>query len=202
MKPVIVNTGASGSKSFASATVRKASEKALVKKSVEAMAATGIRFEKSRIETEDIANRSAGFVWRMEPSIDVMGSFETLAGKKEEKVRYAVRSVLEQEWRVESARMDMDNRKRRGGQAEADVVEEKKEEKTTEEKVAEANARAVKRDFFGRVIKEKPLLEGEERKKKVENQGGDEGRIWVSFNEGYSNAVRKPITIDELLRGL
>jgi chromosome transmission fidelity protein 18 len=202
VKPVIVNTGASGSKSFASATVRKASEKALVKKSVEAMAATGIRFEKSRVETEDVANRSAGFVWRMEPPLDVMGSFETISGKKEEKVRYAVRSVLEQEWRVESARIDMENRKRRGGQTgEDDVVEEQKEEKTTEEKAAEANRRAVKRDFFGRVVVEKPLLEGEVRKK-VENKGGDEGRIWVSFNEGYSNAVRKPVTVDELLRGL
>jgi chromosome transmission fidelity protein 18 len=202
VKPVIVNTGASGSKSFASATVRKASEKALVGKAVEAMAATGIRFEKSRIETEDVANRAAGFVWRMEPPLDVMGSFETMTAKKEEKVRYAVRSVLEQEWRKESARIDMDNRKRRGGQTEADEIEQPKEEKTTEEKVAEANARAVKRDFFGRVIKEKPLLVGEGRKKVVENKGGDVGRIWVSFNEGYSNAVRKPITVDELLRGL
>ncbi|EAT79270.2 hypothetical protein HBI56_161860 [Parastagonospora nodorum] len=200
VKPVIVNTGASGSKSFASATVRKASEKALVAKAVQAMAATGIRFERSRIETEDVANRSAGFVWRMEPPLDVLATFETLSGKKEEKVRYAVRSVLEQEWRKESARMDMDNRKRRGGQTEADEVEEQKEEKTTEEKVAAANARAVKRDFFGRVIEEKPLLEGQVKKR--ENKGGDEGRIWVSFNEGYSNAVRKPITIDELLRGL
>jgi chromosome transmission fidelity protein 18 len=201
VKPVIVNTGASGSKSFASATVRKASEKQLVKKSVEAMAATGIRFEKSRVETEDVANRSAGFVWRMEPPLDILGSFETMSGKKEEKVRYAVRSVLEQEWRKESARSDLEKRTRRGGQTEADdVVEEKKEEKTTEEKAAEANKRAVKRDFFGRVVVEKPLLEGEVRKKL--NKGGDEGRIWVSFNEGYSNAVRKPVTVDELLRGL
>ncbi|KAF2034120.1 chromosome transmission fidelity protein 18 [Setomelanomma holmii] len=203
VKPVIVNTGASGSKSFASATVRKASEKSLVKKSVEAMAATGVRFEKSRIETDDVANRSAGFVWRMEPPLDVMGTFETLSGKKEEKVRYAVRSVLEQEWRKESARIDMDNRKRRGGRTDADEVEEEKtEKKTTEEKVAEANERAVKRDFFGRVIREKPLAVGEERVKKVENKGGDVGRIWVSFHEGFSNAVRKPVTIDELLRGL
>lgn len=200
VKPVIVNTGASGSKSFASATVRKASEKALVSKAVQAMAATGIRFERSRIETEDVANRSAGFVWRMEPPLDVLATFETMSGKKEEKVRYAVRSVLEQEWRKESARIDMDNRKRRGGQTEVDEVEEQKEEKTTEERVAAANARAVKRDFFGRVIVEKPLLEGQLKKR--ENKGGDEGRIWVSFNEGYSNAVRKPVTIDELLRGL
>ena len=34
VKPVIVNTGAAGSKSFATASVRKASEKELVKKAV------------------------------------------------------------------------------------------------------------------------------------------------------------------------
>ena len=202
VKPVIVNTGPSGSKSFATASVRKASEKVLVKHSVEAMAATGVRFERSKIEIDDVANRSAGFVWRMEPSLDVLASFETLGGKKDEKVRYAVRSVLEQEWRKESALRDEANRKRRGGQSEHEEPEVAKEEKTTEEKVAEANKRAVKRDFFGRVVKEVPLIEGEESKRKIENVGGDEGRIWVSFHEGFSNAVRKSVTIDDILRGL
>ncbi len=34
--------------------------------------------------------------------------------------------------------------------------------------------------------------------------GGGAGKsdVWVSFHEGFSNAVRKPITLDELLRGL
>lgn len=31
---------------------------------------------------------------------------------------------------------------------------------------------------------------------------GDEGgRIWMSFNEGFSNAVRKPITLRDLMDG-
>ena len=202
VKPVLVNTGPSGSKSFATASVRKASEKLLVKQAVEAMAATGVRFEKSKIEMDDVANRNAGFVWRMEPPFDVLASFDTLVGKKDEKVRYAVRSVLEQEWRKESALRDEANRKRRGGQSEYDEPEVMAEEKTTEQKVAEANKKAVKRDFFGRIIKDVPLIEGGERKKTVENVAGDEGRIWVSFHEGFSNAVRKPVTIDDILRGL
>jgi chromosome transmission fidelity protein 18 len=28
------------------------------------------------------------------------------------------------------------------------------------------------------------------------------GRIWVSFHEGFSNAVRKPVTLDDIMRGL
>ncbi|RAR14120.1 chromosome transmission fidelity protein 18 [Stemphylium lycopersici] len=205
VKPVIVNTGASGSKSFATASVRKASEKELVKKAVEAMAATGVRFERSRIETEDIANRSAGFIWRMEPALDVLATFETLGGKKDEKARYAVRSVLEQEWRKESALRDHANRKRRGGQDENDDEPEagKKDEMSTEEKIAEMNKKTVKRDFFGRVIEETDASRKEAKRKQDSGEmQGDVGRIWVSFHEGFSNAVRKPVTIDDIMRGL
>ncbi|KAF1926926.1 chromosome transmission fidelity protein 18 [Didymella exigua CBS 183.55] len=200
VKPVIVNTGPAGSRSSATAAVRKSSEKALVKKAVEAMAATGVRFERSRVEIEDSVNRTGGFVFRMEPALDILASFETLADKKEDKVRYAVRSVLEMEWKKESARIDMENRKRRGGREHEEVVVQEATEEDSAKKLAEANKKAIKRDFFGRVIKEKPLVEGEIRKKTKPE--GDEDRIWVSFHEGFSNAVRKPITIDDLFRGL
>jgi chromosome transmission fidelity protein 18 len=204
VKPVLVNTGTSGSKSFATASVRKASEKELVKKAVDAMAATGVRFEKSRIETDDVANRSAGFVWRMEPSLDVLATFETLGGKKDDKVRYAVRSVLEQEWRKESALRDHANRKRRGGQDEFDEEPDvAKEVMSTEEKAAEANKKAVKRDFFGRVVQETDESRKEAKRKQDSGEmQGDVGRIWVSFHEGFSNAVRKPVTLDDIMRGL
>jgi chromosome transmission fidelity protein 18 len=199
VKPVIVNTGPAGSKSNATAAVRKSSEKALVKKAVEAMAATGVRFERSRVEVEDAMYRSGGFVFRMEPPLDTLASFETLADKKDDKVRYAVRSVLEMEWKKESARIDMENRKRRGGQETEEVVVLEETEEDVAKKLDEANKKASKRDFFGRIIKEKPHVEGEIRKTRQE---GDDDRIWVSFHEGFSNAVRKPITIDELFRGL
>ncbi|KAF2742281.1 P-loop containing nucleoside triphosphate hydrolase protein [Sporormia fimetaria CBS 119925] len=200
VKPVIVNTGAAGSKSIATASVRKASEKALVKKAVEAMAALGVRFERSRIEVEDIANRGGGWILRMEPPLDQLATLETLGGKKDEKVRYAVRSVLETEWKKESLRMDADARKRRGGHVEGDV--EGAPHNPAEGALKNGNEK-VEKDFFGRVVKQKPVVEGAppvERKKAVKS--GDEGRIWVSFHEGFSNAVRKPITIDDLMRGL
>lgn len=200
VKPVIVNTGPAGSKSNATAAVRKSSEKALVKKAVEAMAATGVRFERSRVEVEDIMNRSGGFVFRMEPPLDTLANFETLAGKKDDKVRYAVRSVLEMEWKKESARIDTENRKRRGGQEAEEVAMPEETDESIAQKLEDANKKAIKRDFFGRVIKERPLVEGEVRKKT--KQESEDDRIWVSFHEGFSNAVRKPITIDELLRGL
>lgn len=63
----------------------------------------------------------------------------------------------------------------------------------------------LKRDFFGRVINNpRPPSAG----KGASNENGsrltgvakeEEPRVWVSFHEGYSNAVRKPITLTELL---
>lgn len=202
VKPVIINTGAAGSKSAATAAVRKASEKALVKKAVEAMAATGVRFERSKVEFDDVANRNGGWVFRMEPALDSLAAFETLSGKRDDKVRYAVRSVLEMEWKKESALMDADARKRRGGQVDGEGVQEAKEE-VTAVSIEVVNQNAVRRDFFGRVMKEthNTAKAAKQSAKHVRTEG-DDARIWVSFHEGFSNAVRKPVTLDEIMRGL
>jgi chromosome transmission fidelity protein 18 len=201
VKPVIVNTGPLGSKSISTATVRKSSEKELVRKAVQAMAATGVRFERSRVEIDDVANRSGGWVLRMEPPLDQLATFETLGGKKDEKVRYAVRSILESEWKKESVKMNAEARKRRGGQLDDDGGAVEQHDPTEEAK--KPVKEKVARDFFGRVVKPLPVIDGQQvvERKKV-SQSGDEGRIWVSFHEGFSNAVRKPITLDDLMRGL
>lgn len=71
------------------------------------------------------------------------------------------------------------------------------------------------RDFFGRIITTQDQQGGGLRNKKdgeTETDmkvgmnkkgkgGGVNNQVWVSFNEGFSNAVRKPITIEELMRG-
>ena len=64
----------------------------------------------------------------------------------------------------------------------------------------------VLRDFFGRIIKSPTNAEEEEsgakmgkpeKEKKKTDPNSDS--IWFCFKEGYSNAVRKPIKIRELL---
>jgi chromosome transmission fidelity protein 18 len=59
----------------------------------------------------------------------------------------------------------------------------------------------VKKDFFGRVIEAKPLaeLDGNSREKKAKRE---ERKVWVTYNEGLNNAVRKPMSLQEFLRGL
>lgn len=65
----------------------------------------------------------------------------------------------------------------------------------------------VKKDFFGRVIKSdpKPLQETDgdiSKKPKDDKLGQGEQKVWVTFHEGMNNAVRKPISLHELLQGL
>jgi chromosome transmission fidelity protein 18 len=58
-----------------------------------------------------------------------------------------------------------------------------------------------KRDFFGRLVNEaRPGSAGkgmESAASKAVKKA--EERVWVSFHEGYSNAVRKPVSLKELL---
>ena len=79
---------------------------------------------------------------------------------------------------------------------------------------AGAVAKGAKRDFFGRVIVNEERVEGAGSGERPGSKGGrksagtasgvgtgDGQRIWVSFHEGYSNAVRKPISLRELMEG-
>lgn len=240
VKPVVVGGSDKGI-----ASVRKGSEKDLVNRSVQAMLATGVKFEKTRIEyaadagsglSGDRAAQSAGFIYRMEPCIDDLGTFGTadkgLDVGSGGKVRYAVRQVLEQEHCREVAQVERNTRQRRamaGMSSETydptAVVEEPDPEALAqmarEEAAALAKIKAdklVKRDFFGRPIAlAKPaddeleavngLKKGAARDKAavgggIKDMDSESGRVWVTFHEGYSNAVRKGITMAELLSGV
>lgn len=122
-------------------------------------------------------------------------------------VRYAVRQVLDQELVKEKILQNSAARQARAGVSHLDI-EVGKENVPIFEKVQEAVATKTtggKRDFFGRVILEsvnvnetRPNSSGAGHKSSTIME---EGRIWVSFHEGFSNAVRKPITLKEFLDG-
>jgi chromosome transmission fidelity protein 18 len=218
IKPVVITHGssASGNKGATTASVRKASEKALVARAVECMAATGVRFEKTRVEHENAARNNGGFVYRMEPALDALGAFGTMSQAKDAAVavRYAVRQVLEMEWKKDNARRNEDARRRRtnGGKEDDGEVDKQEQSRNADDAAKKATAlertaaRAIKRDFFGRIIKERePEKEASEQAKLKQGSGkgeSAEGKVWVSFHEGFSNAVRKPVTLAELMRGL
>ncbi|TAQ91079.1 hypothetical protein B7494_g652 [Chlorociboria aeruginascens] len=209
IKPIIVG-GNGDQKGIAS--VRKEAEKAMVKRAVDVMSGVGVVFERGKLEG-DFGNRAIQWVYRMEPPLDTLVTFETASATSSAPapVRYAVRQVLDQEYqkniivRENAARQA----RYRAGNLNDDTdfsFSANKENKTHHAKERIVSA---KRDFFGRVINEVfPLQEidgnvGQEGKsKRRKKEGKDDNKVWVSFHEGYSNAVRKPITIDELLRGL
>lgn len=66
---------------------------------------------------------------------------------------------------------------------------------------AQATVLCAKKDFFGREVSVIITSDnnGTAAKPKTKKE---ENKVWVTFHEGFSDAVRKPITVEELMRGL
>ena len=203
------------------ASVRKASEQALVARAVNAMLASGVKFEKTKVAAEgggEWQKAAVEWVYRMEPPLDTFAAFGTGgkgfgeasgAGKQ----RFGVRQVLEQEWRREEAKRAEAVRKARFqgvGNEVADALA--LEAAAGKAKVAGRAAEGLrglsgagKRDFFGRAVAapvEGEVLSKRQRQAEERDAQKGEGRVWVTFHEGFSNAVKKPMTLAELMRGM
>lgn len=122
-------------------------------------------------------------------------------------VRYAVRQVLDQEYRKEVLRKHSETLNS------STIGKNRPSRKSTDgdtEKDASAKNPlrdiSVKRDFFGRIIQQPvpaPNGSGSDESQPVQNEASKAGRkVWVTYHDGYSNAVRKPISMGELLAGL
>lgn len=144
--------------------------------------------------------------------LDTLVLFETAAipSGAPPPVRYAVRQVLDQEYhksiivRENAARQARYKAGNPGDDAEFSIATKENQRHHVPELVVGA-----KKDFFGRDVTEQAALLGEidenaeeGRKKKRKTAAREDNKVWVSFHEGFSNAVRKPITVEELLRGL
>ncbi len=128
--------------------------------------------------------------------------------------RYAVRQVLDQElYKTLALRESAARQARfRAGRAPGTVEDshprfddkENGPPKHGEEK-ASRPARRAKRDFFGRVV-ETPLedLDVNAGRRGMTAPLGSSRRdkVWVTYNEGLNNAVKRPITLDDFLRVL
>ncbi|GAT19645.1 sister chromatid cohesion factor [Aspergillus luchuensis] len=202
VKPVVVR-GSGEQRSVAS--VRKESERTLIQAAVRVMAGLGVRFEKVRIEN---AGAHGGWAYRMEPPLDTLITFSktksTPTASGSAPVRYAIRQVLDQEYRKENIRKQSETlttsnigKKSSGKTADGQSKDDGDAKKT-------AHGPNVKRDFFGRVIKEPtppPSDESPETAKQNETLKAGR-RVWVTYHDGFSNAVRKPISMGELLAEL
>ncbi|KAK6606252.1 ATPase [Botrytis cinerea] len=214
VKPIIVG-GSGETKGIAS--VRKDSEKRMVKRAVDVMSEIGVMFERGRLEGSDAGAKwgASEWVYRMEPPLDTLVTFLTSPIKNDAtNVRYAVRQVLDQEYqkniivrenKARQARYKLGNVD--GGDEEYSFEKGKFGKGKSEKNVlGVGTGNEIKKDFFGRVLEDR-VLGKNGNVGAGENRGGGEKKmpekkVWVTFHEGFSNAVRKPITIGELMRGL
>jgi chromosome transmission fidelity protein 18 len=139
--------------------------------------------------------------------LDTLVTFETSlasTGSAPAPVRYAVRQVLDQEYqkniivRENAARQARYKAGNPHDDSEAVLHDKENPIYHVSDKISE-----VKKDFFGRVVRDvRPLMEIDGNAEAEGKKGREDVQIWVSYHEGFSNAVRKPITVEELLRGL
>lgn len=160
----------------------------------------------------------------MNSDLDVLCAYETAGAyvlASQAPTRYAVRQVLDQELQKTLAARETAARQARFkaghtlGIHEDDFHFDDKENKggakEAEAKLSAAAAASVKRDFFGRIIAEhaRPLQDvngnaGHKKNRSVDHGAGlrqEERKVWVTFHEGLNNAVKKPISLEDFLRG-
>lgn len=216
VKPIVVG-GSGENKGVAS--VRKDTEKRMVKRAVDVMSEIGVVFERGRLEGGDAGAGRWGaseWVYRMEPPLDTLVTFLTSPSRADAtSVRYAVRQVLDQEYqkniivRENAARQARFKAGNPDGGDEEYAFEKAVFGKGKSEKnvLGAGSGNEVKRDFFGRVLENRVTSRrdgdtGAGQNRTSREKGKEEKKVWVTYHEGFSNAVRKPITIAELMRGL
>ena len=145
--------------------------------------------------------------------LDQLAAFETASqvGQAAAPTRYAIRQAMHQEYQKYLLRKNADVRQARfraGGTEEVDGLIQPEDTGKVQAPLADAKAKsaAVKRDFFGRVLSEPLPVSGNGQdagagggQKSASRRGIEERKVWISFHEGFSNAVRKPITLKELM---
>ena len=150
----------------------------------------------------------------MHRPLDDLTNFETASQTgPATPARYAVRQALDQEYqkylikRDAAARLGRYQAGGKAGDGAAPAKDNKEGVRAVAERTIATKLDVPTRDFFGRIIDNAHLRSrhGLEASEDVESQNantnGEHGKVWVSFHEGFSNAVRKPITLEEMMRG-
>ena len=123
-------------------------------------------------------------------------------------IRYAVRQVLDQEYQKALQKIAHSVRQARFKEGNA-VGEESvftfKNKSTVDSLMKrvdgdEEHVVKIKKDFFGRVLVEKSTQELPTQKRKIREAKKDVNKVWVTYHEGFSNAVRKPVTCEDIMR--
>lgn len=129
------------------------------------------------------------------------------------RVRYAVRQLLAQEYSKEMLRQTSETEAAQtlgsgSHPAQTKTRGRNNDQDRKEEKDPASNGPQLKRDFFGRIIKADSQPASKSANNSKGNQKGQrsssaqsQNHAWVSYHEGFSNAVRKRISLGELMDG-
>ncbi|OXV06398.1 hypothetical protein Egran_05833 [Elaphomyces granulatus] len=190
VKPIEVRGG--GPQSVVS--LRKDSERALVRSAVKIMSGLNMRFERS------VARTDGRIIYQIEPPLDELIAFSRM---KCSPIDHSVRQILDQEYRKESVQKQSESSQfkfmKPGSQSGEKTAND---ENIVGKKYTPGNS-GIKRDFFGRIINQatEPARKAGETQRKPASRKSERS-VWVTFHEGFSNAVRKPISMSELLADL
>ncbi|XP_059617862.1 chromosome transmission fidelity protein 18 homolog [Phlebotomus argentipes] len=155
-------------------------ERSDLQHAVEVMADLGVKFMQ-------VKGADGAFKYQMEPDIELMSVF---SGSEEAPLSYWTRQIVAREVDLENMR----RAKPKLGEVckKANHLQSLQPKKVT--RLSKYKEMVVK-DFFGRVVTKQALLSVKE--------GGSDGLvkspIWYRFKEGYNNAVRKDVTLSDLL---
>ncbi|KAM7218176.1 chromosome transmission fidelity protein 18 [Rhypophila decipiens] len=220
VKPVVVG----GSDKFTSfASVRRESEKVMVKRAAMVLDTVGIALHKGKIEADSAAGpgQRTQWVYRMEPDLDALSTFETAGAHvlaAQAPTRYAVRQVLDQELQkavaarehaARQSRFKLGRNTNACSDAAEFAVDYDKENRlpkepavkvVSEREKARVERNSVKRDFFGRIIATTTSAKGSAANKY--KPGEKLVKVWVKYNEGLNNAVGKPLTLEDFMKPL
>ncbi|PHH78591.1 hypothetical protein CDD80_6633 [Ophiocordyceps camponoti-rufipedis] len=176
-------------------SVRREDDKTRLRRASEILADTGIALQKGRIESESFAGREApDYVYRMDPDVDALAFFET-STSTHTPTRFAVRQALDQELQRTLAARSASARQARflaGDTSASCAAAPPPEAAILEAKTETAPMTVVRTDFFGRVSVEplKPVIEAPRED------------TWLAFSEGFSLAVQRPVSVEDLMRML
>ncbi|KAF9904497.1 hypothetical protein EC991_002657 [Linnemannia zychae] len=176
----------------------KPDERAILMRLVDIMIHFQLTFVQEK--TED-----GQFLYRLEPSIEKLGDFSTIGLKNVLTNRYAVRQLIAQEIEMELVR-----RSEAAKEAKMGAFYGKADQDATMATEVSASLLPIEpglnlkepTDFFGRAIvvpDSNNDRTGGTLSLGMQDRPKKKTRIWYKFNEGFSNAVKAKVFINELL---
>ncbi|RUP44404.1 hypothetical protein BC936DRAFT_149509 [Jimgerdemannia flammicorona] len=158
----------------------KPAERTILTRQVDIMIAFGLTYKQEK--TDD-----GQFVYHLDPPIETLVQLSSVPLKGVLPSRYALRQLIAQE-------IDHEIMRRHEEFARGSGIPAKQEEHRLPSRSADSEKPPM--DFFGRPIPTTSNTHNEHNKSGSAQK--QEPKIWYKFHEGFSNAVRKPLSIREL----